>query len=255
VSAGPVARTALVTGAAAGFGLATSRRLGGLGHHVVMLDRAPEVAARAEELRGTGARVTALRYDVTDVDGIPALVEGLVAEHGPIQVLVNNAGTGARGPDGRAPDIEALGPEVWNHVLTLNLTAVFLLCRAVLGPMRTASWGRIVNISSRAGRTAVGPSDVSYAASKAGVVGLTRRLALQVAPYGITANAIAPGRFDTALANSASADVIRAATAAIPVGRVGRPEEIAAAVAYLVSEDAGYVTGAVLDVNGGTFMG
>jgi len=249
-------RVALVTGAANGFGWYTSRRLAAAGHAVVMLDRAPEVAARAEELRSNGGSAHSEVIDLTDVGNVQVAIKQILKVHRRIDILINNAGTGLlKKPGGGVPQIADVDLASWNRVIALTLTTPYLLCQAVVPGMVQAGWGRIVNISSRAGRTAVAASDLSYASTKAAIIGLTRRLADEVAPHGITVNAIAPGRFDTVFANQSPPDVIAQAIAGIPAKRLGRPEELAATIAFLVSEEAGYMTGAVLDVNGGGFMG
>ena len=250
-------RTALVTGAANGFGWETARKLAAAGHRVVLADRAEGVHARAETLRGEGRDAAAELLDVSDAAAIREVTERLIAQHGCIDILVNNAGMGTprRGADGGVPAIHEMQDGDWAEVLAVNLTGPFLLSRAVVPGMRAGGWGRIVNISSRAGRTAVMAGDIAYAATKAGLVGMTRRLAAEVAADGVTVNAVAPGRFDTALARRSGEAVIAQALQGIPAARVGRPEEIAATVAFLCSEEAGYMTGTVIDVNGGAFMG
>jgi 3-oxoacyl-[acyl-carrier protein] reductase len=140
-------------------------------------------------------------------------------------------------------------------VLRINLTAPFLLCRELMPAMQENRWGRVINITSRAGRTYVGPVGIHYSASKAGLIGMTRQLAGEYARYGITVNCIAPGRIETPLANTSSPDIIADAVKAIPAQRMGMPEEIGAAAGFLASEGASYLTGIVIDVNGGVFMG
>jgi 3-oxoacyl-[acyl-carrier protein] reductase len=248
-------RVALVTGAANGFGWATTQRLAAVGHSVILVDRSPEVVGRAEDLMSRGHTAQAEVLDVSASDGIVQSMRRLLNEHERIDILVNNAGMGLRLDDGGVPEIEDIELADWNRVVAVNLTATFLFSQAVVPAMRSAGWGRIVNISSRAGRTAVPASEVAYSATKAGIIGLTRRLGEQLAAHGVTVNAIAPGRFDTALANASSPEVIAQSVAGIPAGRVGDPAEIAAAIAFLVSPEAGYITGAVLDINGGSFIG
>jgi 3-oxoacyl-[acyl-carrier protein] reductase len=248
-------RTALITGAANGFGWATAQRLAAAGHRVILLDRSEDVSARAEALGRSGGAAQAIVLDLADSEGILATAQEVLAAHGRVDILVNNAGVGLALPGGGVPMIGDVALADWNKVLAVNLTATFLLSQAFVPGMVESGWGRIINISSRAGRTAVAASEVSYAASKAGIIGLTRRLALQVAANGVTVNAIAPGRFDTALANAGDSATIAQSMAAIPVGRAGHPDELAALISFLVSDEAGYLTGAVLDVNGGSFIG
>lgn len=244
-------RRILLTGAAGGLGLSMAAVLAEAGYSLVLLDRAPGVADQAAELRGQGFDASHVLFDLADMDRLPAMTASLAERQGTIDILINNAGIGLPGAHGRPPVIADVSGGDWARVLAVNLTAPMLLCQALLPAMADRGWGRIVNISSRAGRTSVPASDVAYAATKAGIIGLTRRLALEVAAQGITVNAIAPGHIDTALARQSSAP----GRSTIPVGRVGLPAEVAAAVRYLIGEDAGYTTGAVLDVNGGAFIG
>ncbi|MGE0827779.1 MAG: SDR family NAD(P)-dependent oxidoreductase [Hyphomonadaceae bacterium] len=248
-------RTALITGAANGFGWATAQRLAKAGHDVILLDKAAEVQGRAETLKTQGAAAEAITLDLADREAISRMTDTVLKQRGRIDILVNNAGMGLAGPTGAPLPLEEVTLPKWDLVVAVNLTAPFLLSQAFSPGMKANKWGRIVNISSRAGRTAVAASDPSYAATKAGIIGLTRLLALKLGPDGVTVNAIAPGRFDTALANVSSPEVMAHAMANIPVGRIGAPDEIAAAIAFLASEEAGYMTGAVLDINGGAFIG
>lgn len=247
--------TALVTGAANGLGAAIVDALAAARHRLILLDKDADVTARAAALRDAGHDAQAIHADLAETDAIPALIAGLRDRMGPVHILVNNAGIGIPGSGGGAAALGEVGIESWERVIAVNLTAPFLLCQALVPGMVAHGWGRVVNMSSRAGRTAVAASDAAYASTKAGIIGLTRRLALEVAEHGVTVNAIAPGRFDTALANHSSAPDSKAVIDAIPVRRVGRPAEVAAAVRYLASNDAGFITGAVLDINGGTFIG
>lgn len=244
-------RTALVTGAARGIGLAVAGHLAAQGHRVLLADILPEVEAVARDLPGdTHGYVT----DLSSLDTIGSFVATLTQAHGPIGILVNNAGISPK-HDGKRASFEALELAEWQAVLDVNLTAAFLLCQAVLPGMRQQGWGRIVNMASQAARTRSLVAGFHYAASKAGLVGLSRTLAAEVGPDGITVNCIAPGRIDTPMAAEAGADVNAAYVATIPASRIGTPEDIAAAVAYFASDASGFVTGTVMDINGGHFMG
>ena len=247
-------KIALVTGAASGIGLATSQRLARQGHRVMMVDRADTVTAGAQALNAElgVSRAEPWLADMGSADSIADLMARIAADCGGVDILVNNAGT-SRGRAGF--DVEATTPEDWAIVLAVNLTGPFLLSKAVVPTMRQRGWGRIVNIASRAGRTGVLTGGLQYGASKAGLIGMTRALALQCAPQGITVNAVAPGWVETAMTSRVPPDAAQHALKSIPAGRVGRPEEIAATVAFLCSDDAAYITGAVVDANGGGFMG
>ncbi|NUZ06088.1 3-oxoacyl-ACP reductase FabG [Piscinibacter koreensis] len=250
----PPSRTALVTGAASGIGLAIARRLLRQGHRVLMVDRASTLAPAADALNAEldTLRAHAVGADLASAEGIAELVARVDAEHGGVDMLVNNAGT-SRGRAGF--DLDATTLDDWNTVIGVNLTAPFLLCKAVVPAMRGRGWGRIVNIASRAGRTGAITGGLQYAASKAGLIGMTRALALQCAPHAITANCVAPGWVETPMTSRVPPAAAAAALKSIPLGRAAQPDEIAAIVAFLCSDDGGYITGAVVDANGGSFMG
>jgi len=239
---------AVVTGAARGIGLAVAERLAALGHRVQAVDRDEAVHAAARGFGGEGHVL-----DVTDEAGIRAFVARTLERHGRIDVLVNNAGWHpqvAREQRGfaRIPTAQ------WDEVLRVNLTSAFLFCREVAPSMRARRAGRIINMSSRAGRMQVPGAGAHYAAAKAGLVAMTRMLAAELAADGVTANCIAPGVVETPLTVQGDEERRARLGRHVPVGRAGRPDEIAHAVEYLVSPQAGYVTGTVLDVNGGSFM-
>ena len=170
-----------------------------------------------------------------------------------IDILINNAGIHPK-LDGKAIPIEKLALVDWNAMLAVNLTAAFLLCRELLSGMSSRGWGRIINISSRAGRALSPLSSVAYAATKAGLIGFSRTLAAEAAVGGVTVNTVAPGPVKTALTGDSSTATQTRLVSTIPLGRYGEADEVAAAVAFLASDAASYITGAVIDVNGGSFM-
>ena len=240
-----MSRVALVTGAAQGIGRAIAAGLHELGHTVVLADVAEERnRATAAEL---GERAHPIALDLRDPAAIDAAVAAVVSEHGALEVLVNNAGVTS---EGTLWDLEV---EAWDTVIATNLRATFLLSRAAGARMRDGGWGRIVNLTSLAGQTAR-PTGVPYAASKAGIIALTRVFALELAPHGVTVNAIAPGVTDTPMLQKVDAEIVDRLIAQIPVRRVALPGDIAALVAFLVSDHGASVTGATYDINGGALM-
>lgn len=246
-------RVALVTGAARGIGLAIAKRFCAEGMKVVAIDVLDEVEGVAAELTAQGHSAFPALIDLGDLPTIEPFVEKLIGEHGHIDILVNNAGISPKHDGMRAP-IDATALDEWRRVIDINLTACFLLTKATLPSMKERRWGRFVNIASQAGRTRSQVAGAHYAASKAGLIGFTRTLAGEAGTLGITANCIAPGRIDTPMASEAGAEVNQRFVSGIPVGRVGLPEEVAAAAAYLASDEAAFVTGVCLDLNGGHFM-
>ena len=246
-------RIALVTGAASGLGLGACERLAADGHAIVLVDRSDKVLGIAERLRKEGHLAEGHVANVTDEAAMTALFDDITARRGGIDILVNNAG-GMALPKGGSVALEDLPTDLWLRTVAVNLTAPFVLCRLAFPIMKQKGWGRIVNIASRAGRMAVPDTSVSYAATKAGLIGMTRIVADQGAKFGITANCIAPGRIATPGGTHATDDVMQRSLRLIPMARLGLPTEIAATVAFLVSDGAAYVTGAVIDVNGGAFM-
>ena len=247
-------KVALVTGAGAGLGWATAQRLADDGMRVICLGRGENVVARSAELTSRGRDADSERVNVADVTAVTAGVKRILERHGRVDVLVNNAGFGLL-RDGRPPEIEETTDEDWESIMAVNLTAPFVFSRELLPLMRSNGWGRIINISSRAGRTGVPAADGPYSAAKAGLLGLTRFLAMKVGADGVTVNAIAAGRFGTEHANEVDSAIFNQALAAIPLRRTGRPDELAATVSFLASDGGGYLTGATLDVNGGSFIG
>lgn len=241
-------KVAVVTGAAQGIGQALAVRLSALGHQVVMLDvNADRLARTAQELRGS----LALRCDVADQSSVEAAVEQVDRTYGRIDILINNAGI-SPSHEGRSLPVEDTAIEEWHRVIAINLTGTFLMCRSALPIMKRGTWGRIVNFSSQGGRMRSKLSGAHYGATKAGIIGFTRVLAGQVGVNGITANCIAPGRIITPQSEGFGDKT--SYTDDIPVGRLGETGDIVAGVEYLISEHAGFVSGTVLDVNGGYFM-
>jgi len=233
---------ALVTGAPRGIGAATARRLAAAGWPVGVnyrsdADGATEVVGAIES---GGGRAATLQADISEPDAIDGLFRALEERFGQVLVLVNNAGVRA---DGLSPQLR---DEEWRRVLDTNLSAAFRVTRRALGPMLRARFGRIVNVASIVGPRA-NAGQANYAASKAGLIGFTKTVAVEVARRGITVNAVAPGFVETRLTEGAGNGLVDA----IPARRIGTPEEIAACVGFLASEEASYVTGTTLTVDGG----
>ena len=238
-------KSALVTGASGGIGAAIARVLHGAGASVALSGtRVEPLAALAAEL---GARAFVLPCNLGDAVAVEALPKAAVAAMGAVDILVNNAGITKDNLLMRMSD------EDWASVIDVNLTSTFRLCRGVLRGMMKARWGRIVNVSSVVGSTG-NPGQGNYAASKAGMVGMSKSLAAEVASRNITVNCVAPGFIATAMTDKLSDEQKARILTAIPAGRMGEAGEIAAAVLYLASVEAGYVTGATLHVNGGMAM-
>ena len=238
-------KNALVTGASGGIGGAIATALHDAGATVGLSGtRVEPLEALAAEL---GDRVHVLPCNLSDPDAVDALPKQAIEAMGGLDILVNNAGIT------RDQIFMRMSDEEWQSVIDVNLTATMRLCRGVMRPMMKARWGRIINISSIVGATG-NPGQVNYAASKAGMVGLTKSIAYEVASRGITANAVAPGFIATAMTDKLTDEQKDKINTQIPAARMGAPEEIAAAVLYLASNEAGYVTGTTLHVNGGMAM-
>lgn len=238
-------RVALVTGGTRGIGAAISRRLSEAGITVIAAYQSNDSAAAA--LRNSTGVDTA-KVDVADPAACAALVERVIDDHGRLDLLVNNAGLLVEHPSTET------SLQDWDQAVAVNLSAAFHLCRAAIPGMRERGFGRIVNISSV---TAVmgSPSEAAYGAAKAGLLGLTRSLARETARAGITVNCVVPGVFETDMTASMPEHTRSAILRMIPVGRRGEPDELARAVAFLLDDHAGYITGSVLTIDGGLSMG
>ena len=238
-------KTALITGASGGIGADIARALHGAGATVGLSGtRVDPLEALAGEL---GERAHVLPCNLSDMAAVEALPKDAAAAMGAVDILVNNAGITRDNLFMRMSD------EEWNSVIDVNLTATFKLCKGVMRGMMKARWGRIINISSIVGATG-NPGQANYAASKAGMVGMSKSLAYEVASRGITVNAVAPGFIETAMTDKLTDEQKSAIMGQIPAGRMGSAGEIASAVVYLASPEAGYVTGSTLHVNGGMAM-
>ena len=242
-------RVALVTGGARGIGRAIALSLAADARSVAIGDLLEDEAAEAAN--AVGAKALAVRLDVTDSDSVAAAVERVAAELGPIDVLVNNAGW-----DEARPFLETDEP-FWDRVIEINFKGGLRVTRAVLPGMVGRGWGRIVNIGSDAGRVGSSLESV-YSGAKGGVIAFTKTIAREVARSGVTANVVCPGPTKTAfldrIAGEGGERLVESLTRAVPMRRLGEPEDVAAAVAFLASEEAGYITGQTLSVSGGLTM-
>lgn len=240
-------RTAVVTGAASGIGLAAARRLASDGAAVAIWDLNEAAAqAAADDLVREGHRAIASKVDVSKRADADAAVEQVHAAFGPVTILVNNAGMSAFTP------FMQITEELWDRIMTVNLKSMLICTQAVLPDMLEAKWGRIVNVSSSSAQTGAATM-VHYAASKGGVIGFTKSLAQELAATGITVNNVPPGFVDTPMLREQLKDRVDMIAAGSPMKRPGKPEDMAAAIAFLASEGAGYITGHTLSVNGGRY--
>ena len=240
-------RVVLVTGGSRGIGRALCEHFAEHGARVAFLYGSDDQAAEDARAALGDASAGVWRADVSDEEQAQAAVSEVASQNGRLDVLVNCAGINVD------KTVQRMPAESWRRVIDVNLTGAFLCAKAAIGPMREAGYGRIINVSSVVGHTG-GVGVANYAASKSGLFGLTRSLALEVARYGITANAVAPGYFEVGMITTIPEEYQDKIKAQIPVGRFGRSQEIAHAVGFLASDHAGYVTGATLDVNGGLRM-
>jgi 3-oxoacyl-[acyl-carrier protein] reductase len=242
-------RVALVTGASQGIGRACALKLAKSGAAVALVARNQQkLEELAGEINSSGARAFVAAADLENEDQIKAAFKSVVAEFGKIEILVNNAGIT------RDQLIMRMKRADWDAVINTNLTSAYLCTQQAITSMLKQRWGRIINITSVFGQTGQA-GQANYAASKAGLIGLTMAIAREVGSRSITCNAVAPGFIETAMTSELPDELKQGALKMIPLGRVGTPEEVASCVAFLASEEAGYITGHVLNVNGGMLMG
>lgn len=242
-------RVAVVTGGGKGIGRAICLELARRGAHIVVADINDEAAQDVcREVQALGREALAVHTDVSSRDSVRAMVSATLERFGRLDILVNNAGICSLTP------FEEISDAAWARTIAVNLTGPFLCCQEAIKPMRERGWGRIISISSVAGKMGSLRSSVDYAAAKGGLIALTLALARRYAKSGITANVVAPGTIDTDLTRDWPEEVIQDLLTHIPLGYLGRAEDVAAAVGFLASEEAGYITGEVLDVNGGVLM-
>lgn len=239
-----MSKIAIVTGGTRGIGLAATKALIADGYKVAALYHGNDAAAKACQ-KETGART--YKLDVSDFKQCSETVMRIQKEMGTVSVLVNNAGITKDGM------LHKMDVDDWHDVIKTNLDSAFYMCRAILPQMRDAKYGRIINISSINGQKGQ-LGQTNYSAAKAGLLGFTKALALESAPKQITVNAICPGYVETGMTEAMNQDILCAVVKQIPVGRMGSADEIAGVVSFLVSEKAGYITGATISVNGGQYM-
>jgi len=242
-------RIALITGASQGIGRACALKLAASGATVVVAARNQEkLAELVRQIEATGGKASAFPIDVADEEQVKVAFKAALGQVGKIDILINNAGIT------RDRLVMRMKRADWDSVLNTNLTSAYLCIQQAIGSMLKQRWGRIINITSVFGQTGQA-GQANYAASKAGLIGLTMAIAREVASRNITCNAVAPGFIETAMTSGFTEDFRQNALKAVPLGRVGTPDDVANAVAFLASDESSYITGHVLNVNGGMLMG
>jgi len=245
-------KTALITGAGRGIGRAIALELARAGVNIAVNDyNVPNETV--ELVRNEGVRSQGYGADVSDFQAVSQMVEQIVQDFGGIDILINNAGISPK-HDGRKHHLYEMDPAEWQKVVDINLNGAFYCTRYVAPIMMANKWGRIVNLGSMAARVFSPVAGIHYCATKAGVLGLTRVSAGELAPYNILVNAIAPGRIDSEMTRAAGEEANKAILSTIPLNKYGTVEDVAKTVKFLVSEENGYIVGAVIDINGGRAM-
>jgi 3-oxoacyl-[acyl-carrier protein] reductase len=244
-------KVALVTGAAGGIGSATARALYDLGFKIVLWDVQDKFD---QSLTRDTDRVMSQVLDVADLSQVQAAMAEISSRWSGVSVLVNNAGISPKNAEGTGFGILSVTDSEWQKVIDINLTSLMKLIQITAPSMMNQGWGRIINLSSQAARTRSTVPGVAYVCTKSAVLGLTRYAAEELGPYGITCNAVTPGRIESPMTASAPAEVKIKLNASTPLRRMGTPEEVAQSIAFFCTPAADFITGAVLDVNGGLFM-
>lgn len=247
--AGRQSKVALVTGAGRGMGRSVALALANLGYRLAVNDVSPMADDTAQEIVQLGGTALAVRADVANERAVCEMVATVIEELDSIDVLINNAGIL------RPTKIVDISEQEWDLVVNINLKSTFLCTKQVLPHMMRRQWGRIINFSSSAGKNVSTLGGAHYTAAKAAILGLTRHTAMEAAPFGITVNAVCPGLINTEMVRSEIEEIkLRKLSSQFPVPRLGNPDEVAELVSFLVSEQAAYITGASVDINGGTLM-
>jgi 3-oxoacyl-[acyl-carrier protein] reductase len=242
-------RVAIVTGAGRGIGRAIALALVREGAGVGLVDISTEGTEKVRaEIEAAGGRAAAFACDISKSNEVQAMVDGVLRAFGRIDILVNNAGIIRRGT------IETMAEEDWDQVMAVNLKGAFNCCKAVVGPLKRQGSGRIINVTSISGKAGDITSAPGYGSSKAGIDALTKTLARYLAPYGVNVNSVAPHAIETEMSAQWSEEKRREVVSSIPLHRMGKPEDVAEAVLFLASDSASFITGEVLDVNGGAWM-
>ena len=243
-------KTAIVTGAAKGIGRGCAQKLADLGANVVIADMNLEMALETEKaITDQGGKARAVKVNVKSVADLENMAAFAAETFGGIDILINNAGIF------HATPIEEITEQEWDNIVAINLKSVFFATQKVLPHMKEKRYGKIVNLSSLAGRNGGFANGMGYSATKAGIIGLTRGFAARLAQYGINVNAVAPGSTDTGILDGLTSEEIARLVEKIPLGRFGRTPEIASVITFLCSDEASFMTGAVIDVNGGMYFG
>jgi 3-oxoacyl-[acyl-carrier protein] reductase len=248
-------KVGLVTGGGSGIGRGIALAFAREGADVGVMDVNPDTAAQtAKEAEALGVRARAIQADVSSREEVERAVQGLIGAFGKIDILVNNAGISPKRQGQKVPVVE-MDPDEWDRVIAINLSGAFLCSRAVLPGMIQRKYGKIINISSVAGKTGGFAGGAHYASSKAGILGLTKAIAREVAQYGINVNAVIPSRIESAMGYSIPEAKLKERLSQIPLGRFGTPTDVAEAVIFLAGDQtSGWVTGATLNVSGGALM-